>query len=118
VPVPKPNVSYENPKWWENVYIDPSVAWKDPRPAVVDPAWMDPTDPLAKFQLQAGGDWLTNPATVIEYNGGFVGEHGGVAAAAANSFGRAGVTAGVGVAAGAVDMHFTPNALSGVPINR
>ncbi|MDT7690129.1 MAG: hypothetical protein QOE46_2888 [Acidobacteriota bacterium] len=47
------------------------------------PLWLDPGgpvefDPLARFGLESGGDWLTIPQTLLQFDGAWVGVGGGV----------------------------------------
>jgi hypothetical protein len=133
VAMPAPSVNVAGKPFWDGLALEPSVPWHDPRPAVSDPRWTDPTDPVARYRLKAGGDWLTDPATVLGFAGTYVGEHGDVARVmaapaqqpAASLFtvvGGGGVTAAVrgtiALAGRGGNLRLTPEAVSGLTIDR
>lgn len=39
---------------------------------------VDPIDPLARFNVEHQKDWITNAATVLQFDEGFVGQSGGL----------------------------------------
>jgi hypothetical protein len=59
------------PDWWAAVNLSAHVPHKEPDPP-------DREDPWKKFEVENPTDWLTNPATILQWGGSFVGEHGGV----------------------------------------
>lgn len=67
--------------WWKSIPIVPIV------PIPKQPVPITPIDPRARFEIQLKGDWLTNPATVLEFGDRVVGQVGG--------FNPALVTAGI-----------------------
>lgn len=57
--------------WWKSIPIVPIV------PIPKQPVPIAPIDPRARFGIQPKGDWLTNPATVLEFGDRVVGQVGG-----------------------------------------
>jgi peptidoglycan hydrolase-like protein with peptidoglycan-binding domain len=57
--------------WWKSILIVPIV------PIPKQPVPITPIDPHARFGIQLKGDWLTNPATVLEFGDRVVGQVGG-----------------------------------------
>lgn len=79
---PPPPVFELDDDWWKFIPIVPIV----PIPKQTVP--ITPIDPRARFGIQPKGDWLTNPATVLEFGDRVVGQVGG--------FNPALVTGGIG----------------------
>jgi hypothetical protein len=58
--------------WWKSLPIVPVV------PLPKQPIPMPPIDPRARFGIQPQGDWLTNPATVLQFSDSVIGQVGGL----------------------------------------
>jgi hypothetical protein len=73
--VDDPGISVDldrRPDWWRDLVVVPYVPVKGgPQPP-------EPDDPWQRFEVTQEHDWVTDPATVLEFDGGFVGERGGV----------------------------------------
>jgi hypothetical protein len=104
---PEPEVEWDFPKWWEEMPLEPIFPkYNPPKPVDPgDPVWRDEIDARARFALKGKQDWLTNPATVVQFEGELVGPAGraGLAvlpAAALTSVTPVNVNAGSAVAPG------------------
>lgn len=68
----QPGLHLEDEDWWEKrIPIQPKAALID-----VDPGWIDPIDPLAKYKIQPEADWISNPETVLQFDQSLVGPGG------------------------------------------
>jgi len=60
---------YIVPEIPELILVIPKGPWPD------DPL-VDPVDPYSEFELDLKDDWITNPGTLLEFDGGLVGHEG------------------------------------------
>ncbi|MBD2254377.1 neuraminidase-like domain-containing protein [Nostoc parmelioides] len=67
---PKPVPKYDD-DWWQQIPVIPVVPYK-PIPIP------NPIDPIAKFPINPGRDWVVNPSTMLQVGGTFIGQQGGV----------------------------------------
>jgi hypothetical protein len=87
---PAPEVEWDDPKWWGGLLVEPMVP-KVRAPVPVnsgDPIWRSEIDPRAKFGMASKQDWLTNPTTVIQFDGELVGPRGHAGLAALSVTGK------------------------------
>jgi hypothetical protein len=75
---PEPEVEWDLPKWWEEMLLEPIFPrYNPPKPVDPgDPVWREEIDARARFALKGKQDWLTNPATVVQFEGELVGPKG------------------------------------------
>jgi hypothetical protein len=75
---PVPEVEWDGLNWWEKLPLQPAL----PKPKVAIPVnpgdmmWRSPLDPRARFGIVEKEDWLTNPATVMQFDGELIGPGG------------------------------------------
>jgi Neuraminidase-like domain len=75
---PVPEVEWDDLKWWDKLPLQPAL----PKPKIPipinpgDPMWRMPLDPRARFGIVKKEDWLTNPATVMNFEGELIGPAG------------------------------------------
>ncbi len=71
---PEPEVEWDHPDWWKDLPLGPSFP-KYKLPKIIDqqdPLWRNPIDPRARFGLADQVDWMTHPATVVQFGGELV----------------------------------------------
>lgn len=66
---PKPAPKYDD--WWQQIPVIPLVPYK-PIPIP------NPIDPIAKFPINPGRDWVVNPGTMLQVGEILIGQQGGV----------------------------------------
>jgi hypothetical protein len=96
VPSPAPDVTLVKDDWWDKLAIFADV------PVSSRPPLIDPVDPLSKFKIDRKPDWVTNPATMLQYGDRLIGQGGGVDLDAALPAGRG--PGGIDVVGG-IDMN-------------
>ena len=81
IPLPPVRPELEEDWWFEDLPVDPFLP---PRPfPPEEPGWVDPlpelfedVDPDSLLTLRPGRDWATDPATLLQFDEGFVGRGG------------------------------------------
>ena len=57
----------------------------------LDDPWEDLIDPASEFEIDFGVDWVTNPATLLEFDGSLLGQDGSVGAEILTGIGTVGL---------------------------
>ena len=70
---PLPEPGWRNPKWFDELEIVPEVPWRIPKPRPGDP-WSIDAESLVTIKQK--DDWLVNPITALEFDGGLIGPEG------------------------------------------
>ncbi len=60
----------DDDEWWKELILIPEFAFVGPP--------VDPIDPLAHFKIEHQKDWITNPATVLQFDESLIGQGGGL----------------------------------------
>jgi hypothetical protein len=80
IPEPPPSRIWEDDDARDLIPVEPLVPVElppfptDPE----DPGWTDPIDPLSRVTIRPKDDWVTDPATLLEFEGTLVDAGGGI----------------------------------------
>lgn len=77
-PTPHPDPDWNLDDWWVNIDIKQSLP--EPKTPVKadpsDPIWSTPIHPRSEFSVKPALDWITNPATVVQFGEELIGPAG------------------------------------------